>query len=101
MNKSLHISASFDKPDFLEDLVEKLAQRRNETGYGKAKTPKGLEALEISSTEAYVSGDMALTYTTDNNTEDRINMPFITCFLFTCKKGKDGLYKVAWSTSLS
>ena len=101
MNKSLHISASFDKPDFLENLVEKLAQRRNETGYGKAKVPPSLEALEISSTEAYVSGDIALSYTSDAGNEDRINMPFITCFLFTCKKSKDGLYKVAWSASLS
>ena len=102
MKNSLHITAVFDKPDFLEDLVEKLAERHIDTGYGKAKTPRGWKALEFSSTEAYVSGDMALTYTTDNGTEDRINMPFITCFMFTCIKApKEALYKVAWSTSLS
>ncbi len=101
MNNNLHITASFDQPDFLEDLVEKLAYRRNETGYGEAKVPQGWEALEISSTEAYVSGDIQLSYAIDEYQEDHINMPFITCFLFTCKKTKDGLYKVAWSTSLS
>jgi hypothetical protein len=101
MKHSLHISASFDKPDFLENLVEKLAERHIETGYGKVSMPRGWEALEISSTEAYVSGDVSLTYNTDKGNEDRINMPFITCFLFTCKKTNSEAYKIAWSTSLS
>lgn len=88
-NKTLHITASFDKPAFIEDLVERLAERRIETGLG------------LSSTEAYVGGDVSLVYATDENPEARINMPFITCFLFTCRKAKDGSYKLAWSMSLS
>jgi hypothetical protein len=101
MNTTLHITALLEKPDFLEDLVEKLAQRRNETGYGNAKVPDGLAALEVSSTEAYVNGDVSLKYTDSNGQEECINMPFITCFMFTCKKPKGSLHKVSWSTSLS
>ena len=96
MKKSLHISASFDKPDFLEDLVEKLAERRNETGYGKAKVPRGLKALETSSIEAYVSGDVTLENTEKKKNTDRINMPFISCFFFTCIKEKNRDYDLAW-----
>lgn len=101
MKKSLHISASFDQPEFLEDLVEKLAWKHNEIGYGKAEVPKGYEALETSSIEAYVSGDVKLSFNKTRKRDDDINMPFITCFMFTCKKAKDGQYKLAWSTSLS
>src|SRR5690349_8540903 len=101
MKKNLHISASFDKPDFLEDLVEKLAQRRNETGYGKARVPKGLKALETSSLEAYVSGDVTLSDPATNNDTRPINMPFISCFFFTCIKEKNKDYDMTWSMSLS
>ena len=89
MNTTLHIKAVFDKADFLEDLVEKLADGKADTGYGTA------------STEAYVSGDVSLSYTTDDNKQAHINMPFITCFLFTCTRAKTKNSKLAWSISLS
>jgi hypothetical protein len=95
MNNSLHITAIFDQPGFLETLVEKLADRRYDIGYSKASVPKDSEALEISSTETYVSGTVAIV---DN--DELINMPFITRFLFTCIKEDDGPYKLAWSFSL-
>jgi hypothetical protein len=98
MKKHLHITASFDQPEFLQNLVEKLAYRRYETGYGNVKMPRGLRALETSSTETYVSGTVGLN---TENEEEQINMPFITCFLFTCIKGKNEPYQMNWSTSLS
>jgi hypothetical protein len=101
MKKSLHISASFDKPDFLEDLVEKLAQRRNESGLGKVKVPKGLKAVETSSLEAYVSGDVTLADLDNKKDAERINMPFISCFFFTCVKEKNKDYDLTWASSLS
>ena len=58
---------------------------------------RGLKALETSSTETYVSGTMAID--ADNN--EIINMPFITCFLFTCIKGKSEPYQLIWSSSLN
>ncbi len=102
MKQNLHISAAFDQPEFLQNLVEKLAYRRYEFGFSKLGMPRGLKALETSSTEAYVSGTVALEFPADTETgEEKINMPFINCFLFTCIKGHGDPYKMIWSTSLS
>lgn len=96
MKKSLHITAIFDQPGFLETLVEKLADRRYDIGYSRALVPKDSEAIEISSTETYTSGTVAI----DEN-DELIHMPFITRFLFTCTKEENAPYKLAWSSSLS
>jgi hypothetical protein len=96
MKKALHITATLDQPGLLEDMVEKLAYRHYDFGYSQTTVPPLLKAIETSSTETYVSGTVAVL---DN--EERINMPFITCFLFTCIKEKDRSYKLAWGASLS
>ena len=102
MKQSLHISAAFDKPEFLQNLVERLAYRRYELGYGNEKMPPGFKALETSGTETYVSGTVALDFASDTEAgTEHINMPFITCFLFTCIKGKNDPYQLIWSSSLS
>lgn len=97
MKRHLHISASFDQPEFVQNLVERLAYRRNELGYGNQRVPRGLKAIETSGTETYVSGTMAI----DTGNDEHINMPFITSFLFTCIKGKTEPYQLIWSTSLN
>ncbi len=96
MKNSLQIIATIDQPGLLEDMVEKLAYRHYDLGYGKQKMPGNREALETSSTETYVSGIVAM-----DDSGEQINMPFITCFVFTCIKGKDSAYKLGWSSSLS
>jgi len=96
MNKSLSITTILTQPDLLINLVEKLAWRRSEYGKGKTKLPRNLKPVETSSIETYVNGTVALA-----SEGDTINMPFITCFMFTCTKEKEGLYKVAWASSLS
>jgi hypothetical protein len=96
MKKSLHITATIDQPEFLEDMVEKLAYRHNDLGYSKQIMPDGREALETSSTETYVSGTVAI-----EDAGEMINMPFITSYLFTCTKGKTGVYNLEWGSSLS
>lgn len=98
MKKNLHISAAFDEPAFVQNLVERLAYRRYELGYSKQQIPHGLKALETSSTETYVSGTLAIDF---EDGQEHINMPFITCFLFTCIKGKSDPYQLIWSCSLS
>ncbi len=97
MKKILKISAALDQPELLETMVEKLAYRHYDIGFTKEKMPKGWEADETSSTEAYVSGTIELN---DTNNEP-IRMPFITCFIFTCAHGKKEPYKLNWSMSLS
>jgi hypothetical protein len=97
MKQNLHISASFDQPEFVQNLVEKLAYRRYDLGYGNEKVPYGFKALETSSTETYVSGTLGI----DAGSSEHINMPFITSFLFTCIKGKTDPYQLIWSSSLN
>ena len=96
MKKSLHITAIIDQPDFLEDIVEKLALRHTGFGHNDRKLPDNKETLETSSTETYVSGTMEI----DDNGQ-QINMPFITPFLFTCVKQSEDTYSLEWGISLS
>lgn len=97
MKTSLHISASLDQPDLLESMVERLAYRTIDIGYSNAKVPSSHSALETSSLESYVTGDVHLTF----GNMDSIHMPFISCMLFTCIKEKRGEYKLNWSVSLN
>ena len=96
MKKPLEITAVLDKPELLEDLVEKLAERRIDIGYSNAAVPVELKAVDTSSTETYVSGTVAIRYK-----NEIINMPFITCFLFTCMKEKQQQYRLEMAASLS
>ena len=93
---TLSITASLYEESILENLVEELAYRRIDIGYSRALVPAGHKALETSSIEAHVSGEMSIT--TDN---DSLHMPFVTCFLFTCIKTKGKDYKFSWVNSLS
>jgi hypothetical protein len=97
MKGSLHITATVDQPDLLKDLVEKLACKRNDTNLSYSRERR---LIETSSTEAYVSGTVELDFGIDMNNE-KINVPFITCFLFTCKKAGMLGYELAFSQSLS
>jgi|SRR6187455_376127 hypothetical protein len=100
MNNNLHITATLDQPELLENLVEKLASRRYDIGYSKQIVPQEWEAIETSSTETYVSGTLSFGGTV-NNDDASINIPFITSMLFTCIKGKEDDYRLLWSSSLS
>lgn len=96
MNNSIHITAMLDEPELLDFMVERLAYRRTDIGYGNQKVPENTEALETSSATIYLSGTVGVA-----EEDEKVNMPFITSFLFTCIKGTDGIYKLAWSSSLS
>jgi hypothetical protein len=97
MKKDLHLTASVDKPDLLEDMVEKLATRRYDIGYSRASVPNTWQAVDSSSIESYMSGTVEFDY----NDRQRIRIPYITCFLFSCTKSKNDPYDVRWSISLS
>src|ERR1051325_9668601 len=98
MKNSLHITASLDQPGLLESLVERLASRRYDIGFCREEMPVNWEALEVATTETYVSGTLSLTDVT--NTE-YLSVSFITPMLFTCIKGNDDAYRLRWSSSLS
>ena len=97
MKTSLHITTTVDHPDLLKNLVEKLAYRRQEYEF---RTGTQQTIFDTSSTEAYVSGTIGLDFD-DNSEQESMNIPFITCFLFTCIKLQGSPYELAWSSSLS
>lgn len=96
MNNYIHIAAILDRPDLLENMVEQLAYRHYDLGYGYQRVPLDSEALETSSATIYLSGSVAF-----EERGEHLQIPFITNFLFTCVKGADDVYKLSWSTSLS
>lgn len=97
MKRNLHLSTSVDKPEILEDIIEKLAIRRSDAGYSKAKVPKFWKPIDTSSVESYISGNVEFDY----NDEQRIRIPYITSFLFGCIKQGADPYDLEWSLSLS
>ena len=101
MNKSLHISTSFDQPGLLENMVKKLLNRRHDYGITSLGMPPGLDAIDSASTEAYVSGTIDFNYLNNESKENFIKMPFITSFHFTCIKTIKNKTRLAWCNSLS
>ncbi len=97
MKKDLHLIATIDKPDALENIIEQLATRRYDIGYGNAIVPAPLQAIDTSSVETYLSGKVEFDY----NETHRIRIPYITAFLFSCIKEKNDPYDLMWSISLS
>jgi hypothetical protein len=97
MKRNIHLQTSVDKPETLEDIIEQLATRHYDMGYGNAKVPTFLQAIDTSSVESYISGNVEFDY----NETQRIRVPYITGFLFSCRKGKNDPYDLVWSLSLS
>lgn len=97
MNNNLHISAFLDKPDLLEEMVERLASRPNAVETHPIGVPKPWKAIESSTTETFVSGTMQIAF----NEKERIRMPFTTSFLFSCAHTYKDPYKLYWSQSLN
>jgi|SRR5436190_12140531 len=95
-NSSTAITATLAEPALLKNIVEKLAHRRKDPGYCFEKVQAGWNAIESSSIEGFVSGDIILS---DNS--DFAIMPFDTSFVFTCIKTKGGKYNLTWASSLS
>ena len=97
MKKDIHLSASFDQPELLEHMIEKLASRRFDIGYAKMPVPQPWKAIETSTVETYVNGTVEF----DCDEDTIIRMPFTTCFIFCCIKGKNDPYDLNWSFSFN
>ena len=93
---SLAITATLADPHILKNLVEQLAKRHHDIGYSLQKVEPGWRAIETSSIEAHVSGDTNL-----SSWNNLTQIPFTSCFLFTCIKGKKQHYNLTWVRSLS
>ncbi len=93
---AIEITATLDKPDLLNDIVEKLAQQRFDIGHILENVQAGWNLINTSSVEAYANGNINISTETD-----LISMPFNNCFIFTCIKDIVGNTTVEWSISLS
>ncbi len=92
----ISVNTSLSDPTLLVFLVEKLAHRRNSTGYDQQTVQPGWKAIETSSIEAYVSGNTNLSHETD-----AVDSGFTTSFIFSCIKVKGQAYSFTWLCSLS
>ena len=95
-SSSLAVSITIDEIPLLKNMVEKLAHRRYDIGYANEPMPEGLKAVETSSIESYVSGNLDLL-----NKGDRISIAYTTCFTFTCVKSAGSNNTLRWINSLS
>ena len=90
------VAATIDELLFLQNLVTKLACKPYDIGNKRQKTLAEWEAMETSSLEAYVSGQLSFT-----DSSEQVDMSFTTAFLFTCTRlNKEG-YDLSWVNSLS
>ena len=96
MKNSLQIIAVVDQPELLEEKIELLADRHHDQEHAIQNLPANRIAFETSSVEIYVKG-----YAVMNNPDQQVSIPFLTCFVFTCVKRMDSVYKLEWSSSLS
>ena len=95
-NSAISIKTKLSDTMMLLCLVEMLADRRYDIGYGAEKVPVGWQAIETSSIEAFVNGNATLSHKTGD-----INTNFTSSFLFTCSKVKGQDYSFNWLNSLS
>lgn len=97
MKKDLHLVASVDQPEMMENIIEQLAPRHYDTVYTSVAIPTPWKAINTSSVESYISGRIEFDY----NETQRIRMPYITSFLFICTTQKKNEYELSWSVSMS
>jgi hypothetical protein len=90
------ISAMIDDQILLEEFVKYLACGRNKMNYSGETVQEGWKAIDSSSLEAYVSGNMIIS--TD---DEPISLAYTTGFLFTCIKENHQDYSLEGSFSLS
>jgi hypothetical protein len=95
-NSDLTLTSTIDELCLLQEIVEKLAQRRVDLGHGKEIVPPSCKAVETSSLEAYVSGNVLLSVG-----DEMMTIPYATCFLFTCSKQRGNGYRLSFCQSLS
>jgi hypothetical protein len=100
MKHAMSITANLNEPILLRTVVETLASRHVDMGYSKTVIPHQWKAIETSCIQAYVLGTFDV-QANGNTIEEQMNIPFASCFLFTCIKGKYGLFNLEWSSSLS
>lgn len=97
MKKDLHLIALVDQAEMMEHIIEQLATRRYGLGYANDIVAPEWKSVNTSSVESYISGRIEFDY----NETQRIRIPYITSFLFSCTTLKKNEYGLSWAVSLS
>ncbi len=100
MNQTISITATLEEPAVIKTVVETLASRHIDRGFSLSLVPPDWKAIETSGLEANVSGSLEM-FLNNNHPGKQIDIPFSSCFLFTCIKGNNGMFNLEWSSSLS
>jgi hypothetical protein len=100
MKQQMDVSANLYDPGLLTTVVEKLASRHVDLGYNNVTVPANWNAIETSTVQAYIMGTFDM-QTTNLASKEQFNVPFTSCFLFTCIQEKRGAFNLEWSFSLS
>ncbi len=96
MKSLLTIITRLDQPEFIFNLVERLAYTHPDLGYGTSRRTGNWQPVETSTNDLYAGGTVEMIMN-----DEQLNVPYITNFLFTCLKGRDGIYRLEWGSSLS
>lgn len=85
--------------NFLKPIDEgnRQKKKRSNTSFSKY-----FEEIDWSSATSRVEGSVEISYIREDDDEiAKITIPITTSFIFTCTKGIDEYYEVAWMVSLS
>ena len=92
----LAVTAEILESSLLQKIIEKLAQRRPDTGHSDMPMPEGWKAVETSTIEAHVNGDLVCM-----NKRSISSVEFSSVFMFTCSKAQGEKYNFCWVNSLN
>lgn len=80
-----------------KDETNRKKKKRSKTSFSKY-----FEEIDWSSATSRVEGSVEISYIKEDDDEiANISIPVTTSFIFTCTKGVDEYYEVAWMVSLS
>lgn len=96
MKQLITIITRVDQPEYLANLIERLAYCHTDMGYGTAPKTGEWQPAETSTNDIYVGGTVEMI-----GDKEQLNIPFISNFLFTCLKANNHAYRLEWCSSLS
>lgn len=89
------IDTTVEDPSLLQLLVETLAECNPCYNNSYKKVQSGWRSIKTSTVQTRVSGGVNF------SSGKKLNIPFATCFVFTCTKEVKGKWDLTWSNSLS
>lgn len=96
MKRVLQIETIIDKPQQLDDMVEKLVMRQSNAQTHHKLLFNEWITIDTASAEAHINGTVTV-----NDGCEKASPLFTSPFLFSCIKNNLGDYKIEWCVCLS